>query len=1130
MRPTFRALASYLEPGTPTGLTGLWTHKTPRSTLLYLYSTTLNRLQSIPETSLYRQSVEATTKHRMNLVEKLVPPGYEEWAAKAKELMRKNPHQFEAASDRIDGSGARTFKFGNRIFVVGNEHQPGDIRSEEWNGESELGRNDHIIEPAEQTFNDEKLEWEDEPQLTAEQIRELEQQLGAGLIEEVIEVAEGELQLVETMEKAQVFYIHDCTMYLNVRFKNQGLDSIEVQDNGSGISPANYSSVALKHYTSKLSSYSDIASLQTFGFRGEALASLCALSILTVTTCLEEDVPKGSRLTFQQSGKLESTNVVAAQRGTMVTVENLFHNLPVRRRELDRNIKREWHKVIALLNQYACIQTNVKFSVSQQPTKGKRIFLFSTKGNPSTRDNIINIFGAKTLAALIPLDLQLEIQPSSNRSDVRNGENLASSSHNVRIIGHVSKPAHGEGRQTPDRQMFFVNGRPCSLPQLAKTFNEVYRSYNNSQSPFIFADVQLDTTLYDVNVSPDKRSILLHDQNNLLDTLRASLSQLFDAHEDRISIAASAESMKLQSSHSNFTKKGQVSQISNKSTSKPYNLAVFGPNNGSAESDSTVDGKESEQDDKIPPLSRSARTRSQGNARDESRLDGNTEPMTKRDTTPSQGVGESENHLLNAVLMKPLPLQEGSSAASSPSRILRRVQNSRDPNSAILKQGSDSTSIAVPGVRSMNVGSEGLSDLIIPRREMSNFTSTADAKGKSLETERLSSNSPKPDQKKEQLHSSGADESDSEAAIQNPLNMPENGESMLSDTFSKDSLSDTEPLAKESGSQRIKSRVKLVDSGSPTTTSTAGDLAAEPKNQSSKYAKRKDATAYFIQYLHVEGEKLRLLRSVHAPHHNALPNYSTHKTSSVERIDASDAESKLPLIIAKGDFSKMRVIGQFNLGFIIAVKPDGRASVGDEGKHDELFIIDQHASDEKYNYERLQNTTEIQSQRLVHPMRLQLTALEEEIILENATALNANGFKVNTDTTGRFSVGSRCQLAALPLSREVTFKLEDLEELISLLSDESAESSYIPRPSKVQKMFAMRACRSSIMIGKAMTRSQMHSLVNHMGELDKPWNCPHGRPTIRHLSRLRTWDEVGWKRDIHIDSITSWQDYMGETS
>lgn len=64
----------------------------------------------------------------------------------------------------------------------------------------------------------------------------------------------------------------------------------------------------------------------------------------------------------------------------------------------------------------------------------------------------------------------------------------------MHIAGHVSRPVFGEGRQTPDRQMFFVNSRPCGLPQVAKVFNEVYKSYNVSQSPFIFANILLDTS------------------------------------------------------------------------------------------------------------------------------------------------------------------------------------------------------------------------------------------------------------------------------------------------------------------------------------------------------------------------------------------------------------------------------------------------------------------------------------------------------------------------------------------------------------------------------------------------------------------------------------------------------------
>lgn len=127
---------------------------------------------------------------------------------------------------------------------------------------------------------------------------------------------------------------------------------------------------ALKHYTSKLSTYDDLTSLTTFGFRGEALSSLCALSKFHIITARASDGPKGTRLDFEQSGKLKSTSVVAARQGTTVVVDNLFHNLPVRRKELEKSIKREYNKVLAFLNAYACISVGIKFSVSNQIPKG----------------------------------------------------------------------------------------------------------------------------------------------------------------------------------------------------------------------------------------------------------------------------------------------------------------------------------------------------------------------------------------------------------------------------------------------------------------------------------------------------------------------------------------------------------------------------------------------------------------------------------------------------------------------------------------------------------------------------------------------------------------------------------------
>ena len=226
----------------------------------------------------------------------------------------------------------------------------------------------------------------------------------------------------------------------------------------------------------------------------------------------------------------------------------------------------------------------------------------------------------------------------------------------------------------------------------------------------------------------------------------------------------------------------------------------------------------------------------------------------------------------------------------------------------------------------------------------------------------------------------------------------------------------------------------------------------------------------------------------------------------------------------------MRVVGQFNLGFILAFRPRKpfMNNPADFAIDDELFIIDQHASDEKFNFERLQSSTVVQNQPLVRPYTLDLTAIEEEIIIENNDVLLKNGFVVITDTSGDEPVGRRCKLLSLPMSREVVFDMADLEELIALLAESpsrlTATGEYalnnpsktdinsIPRPSKVRRMFAMRACRSSVMIGKSLSNAQMEKLVRHMGEIDKPWNCPHGRPTMRHVLGLGPWD--GWREGM----------------
>ncbi|CAH4028800.1 unnamed protein product [Pieris brassicae] len=207
--------------------------------------------------------------------------------------------------------------------------------------------------------------------------------------------------------------------------------------------------------------------------------------------------------------------------------------------------------------------------------------------------------------------------------------------------------------------------------------------------------------------------------------------------------------------------------------------------------------------------------------------------------------------------------------------------------------------------------------------------------------------------------------------------------------------------------------------------------------------------------------------------------------SRIDPVFNKKCEEELNREISKHSFNEMQVIGQFNLGFIIT-------RLGDD-----LFIIDQHATDEIYNFETLQKTTELTSQKLVIPQQLELTGVNEEILMDNLDIFKKNGFTFDIEENA--PVTKRVKLLTLPMSKNWIFGKDDIEELLFMLKESPSEYC---RPSRVRAMFASRACRKSVMIGTALSKADMKQLIDHMSEIDKPWNCPHGRPTIRHLVNL----------------------------
>ncbi len=119
--------------------------------------------------------------------------------------------------------------------------------------------------------------------------------------------------------------------------------------------------VARKHWTSKIEAYDDLESLTTFGFRGEALNSLCALSKLTIVTRHKAE-QMATRLEYDSNGDLKQRKPCARSIGTTIILENLFYTLPVRHKEFVKNLKKEYNKLLNVIQAYCLISDGIKLS------------------------------------------------------------------------------------------------------------------------------------------------------------------------------------------------------------------------------------------------------------------------------------------------------------------------------------------------------------------------------------------------------------------------------------------------------------------------------------------------------------------------------------------------------------------------------------------------------------------------------------------------------------------------------------------------------------------------------------------------------------------------------------------------
>ena len=212
----------------------------------------------------------------------------------------------------------------------------------------------------------------------------------------------------------------------------------------------------------------------------------------------------------------------------------------------------------------------------------------------------------------------------------------------------------------------------------------------------------------------------------------------------------------------------------------------------------------------------------------------------------------------------------------------------------------------------------------------------------------------------------------------------------------------------------------------------------------------------------------------------------------------------IPFVFSKSLFLDMGIIGQFNNGFIITRLAGSRT---------DFFLIDQHAANEKFLFEQYHRNIKLNIQTLISPISLKLNPTLEASVQEHCELLRANGFVL--DFNASETPGSRIRLLSLPtlsgvgFNRSASLTVADLIELIELIAGDLIELSglqgaphLLPRLRSVRAMFASKACRTAVMVGDSLTHSKMVEIVHSLSALDQPWNCPHGRPTLKHILSL----------------------------
>ena len=287
---------------------------------------------------------------------------------------------------------------------------------------------------------------------------------------------------------------------IEVRLLNYGLDLIEVKDNGTGVDPKDIPLMVQGHCTSKIKSFEDLESVTSYGFRGEALHSLCSVSTMEISSKREQDKAAKS-VKFDTTCQKVKETFVASTNGTIIKAFNLFENMPVRRNYFKKTNrqKEDLKKTEIVLWSFAFVHPGLRISFHHN----NQSILIKTACDSLLKASQ-EVFGLEVATGLQRFQLEFE---------------------NFTIDCLLPKMDSMEScSKTTNESLFvYVNKRPVTL----KPFEKILKAIFNDKFPMGFVSIETDQEELDVNIEPNKTEVMIAKQKILIEFIEAKIKEMY---------------------------------------------------------------------------------------------------------------------------------------------------------------------------------------------------------------------------------------------------------------------------------------------------------------------------------------------------------------------------------------------------------------------------------------------------------------------------------------------------------------------------------------------------------------------------------------------------------------------------